>query len=384
MNTSMRNDEPGLRSVNDGPLRLPAASALGKLRRLAAWTAREAGNLDPSCFALVMATGIVSNALFLQGHRPLADALFAVNLVAYPWLWVLTLFRAARAAAALWGDLISPHRVFLFFTAVAATDVLGTSLDMRGFAGIALAMWLAALALWLMLIYLGFGVFMLRNSAGRADVAEGAWLNAIVGTQSLVILGSILVRSGTNIGPLIVMLLHMLWTIGLVLYGIYVTLLAYRMFFSALEPDDVAPPLWVVMGAAAISVNAGSLLVSDGDGTPFLHAMQPFLDGVTLAMWAWATWWIPLLLLLGAWKHVVRRVPIDYTPMLWSIVFPLGMYSAATLRLSWLSDAPALASWSWIVIWVALAAWGATAIGLLVASWSSARTFLAQAAGAAR
>jgi hypothetical protein len=29
----------------------------------------------------------------------------------------------------------------------------------------------------------------------------------------------------------------------------------------------------------------------------------------------------PLLLLFGIWKHGVCRVPISYTPMLWSFVF---------------------------------------------------------------
>jgi hypothetical protein len=53
------------------------------------------------------------------------------------------------------------------------------------------------------------------------------------------------------------------------------------------------------MGAAAISTNAGSTLLLNEPALPFLHSMQPFLDGVTLIMWAWGTWWIPLLLLFG-------------------------------------------------------------------------------------
>jgi hypothetical protein len=63
------------------------------------------------------------------------------------------------------------------------------------------------------------------------------------------------------------------------------------------------------MGAAAISTNAGSVLIATDSAMPFLNAMRPFIDGVTLTMWAWATWWIPLLLFLGVWKHGVRRVP---------------------------------------------------------------------------
>jgi len=51
------------------------------------------------------------------------------------------------------------------------------------------------------------------------------------------------------------------------------------------------------MGAAAISANAGSVLVLTDSGIPFLQSMRPFVDGVTPIIWAWATWWIPLLLL---------------------------------------------------------------------------------------
>lgn len=348
----------------------------GAWRFAAAWMDHEVSVLDPGCFALVMATGIISNAFFLEGERIIADALFAVNLVAYPWLCALTVLRIARFGAAAWADLLSPRRVFLFFTLVAATDVLGTAIGLRGFPTVALVMWFFAFALWFGLIYLGFSVLMFHNTAEGANVVEGAWLNAIVGTQSLVILGAVGALPAALVGPQGFVLLHMLWTIGLVLYGIFVALLSYRVFFSALKPDDVAPPLWVVMGAAAISVNAGSILIVSGGVTPFLDRIQPFLDGVTLASWAWATWWIPLLLLLGIWKHGLNRIPIGYSPMLWSMVFPLGMYAVATLRLSRFADAPVLGSLSWIMGWIALAAWAATAVGLVVASLRSARTFI--------
>ena len=86
-------------------------------------------------------------------------------------------------------------------------------------------------------------------------------------------------------------------------------LLCYRMFFVELKPEDVNPQVWVVMGAAAISTNAGSTLVMSNGGLPFLLSLRPFIDGVTLAMWAWAMWWIPLLVLLGVWKHGVARRP---------------------------------------------------------------------------
>ena len=105
-----------------------------------------------------MATGIISNALFFEGHRLLSDALFACNAVAYPCLLAATLIRAVRFGRALWADLIDPRLVFSFFTIVAATDVFGIGLNLRGFGSLALAMWLFALVLWFGLIYLSFGV----------------------------------------------------------------------------------------------------------------------------------------------------------------------------------------------------------------------------------
>jgi tellurite resistance protein TehA-like permease len=349
---------------------------LAALRLLVAWIGHESARLDPGYFALVMATGIVSNAFFLHGWRAVSDALFAVAVAAYGWLWMLTLARAARAATALGNDLLNPRRVFLFFTAVAATDVLAVSLGLRGFSAISLALWLVAGALWLALIYLGFGVLMFRNGPHGADVVEGGWLNAIVGTQSLVIVGGAVALPFADAGSQAFIALDMLWSIGLILYAILIVLLCFRFFFSELDPDEVSAPLWVVMGAAAISVNAGAVLAGDGGATPALRALLPFVSGLTLAAWAWATWWIPLLVLLGIWKHGVHRRALDYTPMLWSIVFPLGMYAVASFRLSGMIGAAPLQSWSLVMAWIALAAWCATACGLTVASARTARLLI--------
>jgi tellurite resistance protein TehA-like permease len=344
------------------------------LRLAILWVKWAALRLDPGYFALVMATGIVSNVFLLQGQRSLSDALFALNVAAYVCLCLLTALRAARFGKALIADLASPCRVFLFFTTIAATDVLATSVGFRGYTNVAVSMWVAAFILWFALIYLGFGVFMLRNTATEADVAQGGWLNAIVGTQSLVIVGAVIAAPAERMGAQSFILLHMLWMLGLALYGVLIVLLFYRFFFHELRTADVAPPLWIVMGAAAISVNAGSVLgAADQSHT---NVLLPFVEGVTLATWAWATWCIPLLVLLGLWKHGLHRVPLRYSPMLWSIVFPLGMYATATLRLSRTAAVPSLQSLSWAVSWIALAAWMVTMAGLALTSFKRGRSLL--------
>jgi len=354
---------------------MDSSSRFSPVHQLATWLNNEIATLYPGCFALVMATGIISNALFFEGYRDSADALFAVNLVAYPCLVLLTFLRFAWFSRALWADLINPRLVFSFFTIVAGTDVFGVGINLRGFATVALLMWLFALIVWFMLIYFSFAVLIFLNTARGANVVHGGWLIAIVGTESLVILGTIVAPGMGGLSAAVFVLIHMLWGVGLGLYGIFVTLFAYRIFFFDVEPDDITPLLWVVMGAAAITANAGSTLILTESGMSFLHLMRPFIDGVTLIMWAWATWWIPLLMLFGIWKHGICRVPLTYTPMFWSLVFPLGMYALASLRLSLAADFPPLRSISHAMVWVAFAAWAMTGFAFVFASWRSVREF---------
>jgi tellurite resistance protein TehA-like permease len=350
-----------------------SSSHISLVHQSRTWIKNEIATLYPGCFALVMATGIISNALFFEGYRGWANALFVINLVAYPCLGLLTVLRFGWYPRALWADLANPRLVFSFFTIVAGTDVFGIGISLRGFATIAQLMWLFALAVWFVLIYFSFAVLIFLNTARGANVVHGGWLIAIVGTDSLVILGTIVAPEMGSLSSTVFVLIHMLWGVGLGLYGIFVTLFAYRIFFFDVEPDDITPLLWVVMGAAAIAANAGSTLILTQSNMSFLHSMRPFIDGVTLIMWAWATWWIPLLLLFGIWKHCICRVPLTYTPMFWSLVFPLGMYALASLRLSLAADFPPLKSISHAMVWVALAAWTMTGFAFASASWRSFR-----------
>lgn len=82
--------------------------------RLASWTSGQIAALYPGCFALVMATGIISNVFFLEERRALSDALLVVNLIAYPWLIVATVLRLLRFGQRLWNDLVDPRLVFAF------------------------------------------------------------------------------------------------------------------------------------------------------------------------------------------------------------------------------------------------------------------------------
>ena len=304
---------------------------------------------------------------------------------AYAWLCVATAVRAARFPVALWADLASPRLVFSFFTIVAANDVLALGMDLRGFATVALGMWLVALSIWLVLIYLGFAVLTFLNKAGGAKVIDGGWLNAIVGTQSLVILGTQVALLAAHAGPLMLVFFHMLWVLGLGLYGILIVLLCYRMFFVELKPDDVNPQLWVIMGAAAISTNAGSTLVVSNGGLPFLLSIRPFIDGVTFAMWAWATWSDPASCCCSASGSMGCTACRCVTPRrcgAWYFRSACTRWPAIACRWSRRSRHCGIALTRHGVDRACRRA--AIATGLVVASWRSARTFACSAPAASR
>jgi tellurite resistance protein TehA-like permease len=123
----------------------------------------------------------------------------------------------------------------------------------------------------------------------------------------------------------------------------------------------------------AISTLAGARLVQNTPDAPFLASLLPFLKGFTVFYWATGTWWIPMLLVLGVWRHLIRRFPLRYDPLYWGAVFPLGMYTVATKQMATALELPFLAPLPPAVFVVALAAWTLAFIGL---AWELARKFL--------
>ncbi len=324
--------------------------------------------LSPAYFGMVMATGIVSLAAHLLNMQSVANALFLLNIVAYTVLWFLTLFRMIRYPRLFFGDMIDHLRGPGFFTAVAATCILGGQFVLLATNyHVGTGLWVVGLLLWVGLTYTVFTGFTVKEQKPTLDKGiSGAWLLAVVATQSIAVLSALLAAHVSQPGKLEMNFLALsMWLWGGMLYIWMMSLIFYRYTFFPLSPSDLSPPYWINMGAMAISTLAGSLLIINAPDAPFLISLLPFIKGFTIFYWATGTWWVPMLVILAIWRHVYKRFPMKYDPLYWGAVFPLGMYAVSTDRMSEAMGFNFLEFLPPVFFYIALVAWAAAFAGLV-------------------
>jgi tellurite resistance protein TehA-like permease len=321
--------------------------------------------LNPGYFALVMATGIVSRAMRLNGATGLSAVLLGAGIVAFVLLTVAYAGRFARYRGEFLADARDPRRAFGYFTFVAASDVLAVALvaDGRPTAATAAAAFLLAIgsAGWLLLTY-SLPLLLAGGSVLRPALsgANGTWFMWVVGTQLIAV-------AATAFPPPVpaglAALAIVCWAVGVVLYLVITVMVTIARLQYPVRPGELGPAYWVFMGATAISTLAGAKLLTLPP-SPLAAAVREIVAGLSVILWAFGTWLVPLLLILGVWRHVVHRVPLTYEPGLWSIVFPIGMYGVAGHQLGAALGASWLMGLGRYAAWLAFAGWAAVALGM--------------------
>lgn len=321
--------------------------------------------LSPGYFALVMGTGIISVGFKHLGFEAISWALMIVAVVSYVTLWALFIWRAIEFRSELISDMRNPEKVFAFFTIVAGTDVLAVRLLLEGQYQIAVPLVVGAAVLWFVFGYiLPWQVLMARDGKPILKRTNGTWFIWAVASQSLAI-GLAQTQpflSGTAYWVGIIAVLS--WSVGVALYLAVALFVMLRIIHHGLTAEQFEPPYWVSMGALAIAVVAGVSIV-DMASTPMVDAARVIIGGTVVIFWCFAAWLIPMLVGAGVWRHGMRKVPLVYTPTLWSMVFPLGMFAVASISLGRVDNLPIVEVIGKVSLIVAFLVWALVSVGML-------------------
>ena len=240
----------------------------------------EIANLYPGYFSLVMATGIISIAAHFFFLNLIAEILLVINLGAYILIWLLFLIRIFRHPAKLLEDFKNSSKSAGFFTSVAGTCVLGSQIIiLKGWDQAAYPLLLLGIILWFFLIYLFFFTMITKETKPPLESGiNGTWFIAIVGTQSISVLGSLLVPTFPQHQEFLLLFTLLFYLLGGMLYLLVVTLVFYRLLFNPLMAQALSPTYWISMGAIAITTLAGDRLMLNAPLWPFLSDLLPFLS----------------------------------------------------------------------------------------------------------
>jgi tellurite resistance protein TehA-like permease len=316
--------------------------------------------LTPGYFALVMAGGILSVGLGLEGFEVLSGALLALSAAACVVIVVLNAVRLAAFRSAVRADFLDPGRAFGFFTFVAGTNILGVRLAVAGAPWAAVFLLAVAGPAWLVLGYvIPWTAALGRRERPVGREANGTWFIWCVASQSVAAACATLEPLAGQWRTGLAGLAIGAWSVGVMGYAAVGALVAQRLLAYPIRPEDLRPQYFVSMGAMAIGVLAGSRIVEMTDA-PMAEAVRGLVAGASVVQWAFASCLLPALLAAGVWRHLVRRVPLAYEPGLWSLVFPLGMYAVAGIYLGRADGLPVMQAIGQAGLWVALAAFAAT------------------------
>jgi len=303
----------------------------------------------PNWFAATMGTGVVAvilgrfdavPALYQAGQ--LLWMLNTLIFVLFSALYALHWLRHAEQARA-----IASHPVM---SMALGTIPMGLATITNGFVqfgpdllgplaiDIAHGLWRLDCAL---SVACGIGVpfLMFTRQTHSHQQMTGVWLLPLVAAEVAAASGILLAahlplaeQGGVLLASLV------LWACSVPLALGLVAVLVVRMIVHSLPPASVAPTCWLALGpigTGALGMALFSQIAPGALAASELAPLAPALAGASLLLstllWGYGLWWVGLASLISM-RYFAGPVPFNLG--WWAYVFPLGVFTLATLALA--------------------------------------------------
>lgn len=313
-------------------------------------------SLSPANFAFVMASGITSLIFHRTGWTFLSWFFLIMGSLGYLALIALFIQRTGVLKREVLEDFSDIQKMFKYLTFSAGSNTLAASYLLLGYDLVGLALGIIGVISTILLTYTLFCALFFHIQTSIQAISP-FWLLLAIACNSSGIVLTTLWGKGVLTHPACLLLAFGFWTFGVFIYLIFMTLNLYRMLFSPFNGRDMDPCYWTCMGAAAIAVFDGGKFITVPNPPFFFTSIKPFIEGMILFLWAWGTAWIPILCLMQLWKSFYFKVPFRYQASFWAMVFPMGMYTAATdlirlnLQLDFLQMVVHISLWLTFFFW---------------------------------
>ena len=321
---------------------------------------------SPDYFALAMSTGIMSVASYMLGYTEISRWFFVLNNGEFVLLFCLLLLRVLFFFRSFNKDLSTHSKGAGFLTIIAASCLLGVEyILLKSTFDLSVFIWYFSIGLWLILLYSFFVLVTIKKQKPSLESGlNGSWLLFVVSAQALSILGS-MVHPHLNIPVEISIFINLFfYLLGVLFYIILIGIIFYRTTFVLMKADEFKPSYWIDMGAAAISTLSGILLIKSIGNVAIFQEYIPTIKLLSNLFWIAGTWWIPAIIFLEIWRQ--RTISLKYNAGYWSLVFPLGVYTACTWQLADETGFSFLKEISSVFIYIAWIAWLITFIAMCV------------------
>lgn len=327
-------------------------------------------NFMPSWFAMVMGTGIFAVASqFYSTYFPflenIAQLLFYFNIFLFfiiliPWTLRWIMFPKNAIA-----DFNHPVLANFFPTIAIAMLVLSSNFIIIGHnMTVGKVFWFTGT---LLTIYFSIRVSykMFLSESVKLDHISPAWFIPPVGLIVIPVAGGLLINEFSGfLQEFIIFINYFSWGSGFFIYLSLLAICMYRFILHHPLPNNLVPTMWITLGP----IGAGILsLLSLVQNSSFISIQEPF-NVFTLLFWGFGIWWAFIAIFITL--HYIRKVNLPYTLSWWAFTFPLGVYVAASYKVSELFDLSLVGYIGFALYILLFAIWTITLINTLKNTYS--------------